>query len=439
MKLLKKLLPSMRKQKLLDARLALASFLTSKQLSAIELQTPDRRELIRAAACVVGTSEEQLTERIAARIGLPAMLRIPPMDYQLLEDKIALERLEAIGCAVITSGGIIGGVVCVEPAVLGTVSTIFGDTPKYLGTWSAISRTLSDARSSFQAAKEELQRTKAKKLIELAERALTLAITNAITHHATELTISKNKDDQLEYQILTKDLKSAVGAINKQVAPALTTLLKERASRRDPDEVTLSDGQIISYQVDMQTSGRGFRVEIHTAAKKSKVVYLTPVEHAKPIDSPTSVSPQPPPKDESDQSQSPKSTRAREVLLVEDGGQFAAILSKMLQKHSYIVKHASTGLEALTAVESGTVNPDLVICDVHMPEMNGFGFVRRLRTIQKFIQTPVIMLTSDDEDETHIRALSEGADAFVAKHEHPDILLAHVKRCLSRSNHLNAA
>ena len=430
MKLLQKLLPSIRRDKPLDARLALASFLTSKQLSAIELQTPDRRELIRTAASVIGTSEEELTERIATRIGIPAMLRIPPMDYQLLEDKIDLSRLEAIGCAVITSGGIIGGVVCVEPAALSTLTPIFGDTPKYLGTWSAISRTLSDARSSFQVAKEELQRERAKKLSDLAKRALTLAIQNAVTHQASALTITKNKDDQLEYQILTKDLKSAVGAINKQIAPALTALLKERTGRPEPEEITLSDAQTVSYLVDLQPSGRGFRVEIQNAQRKSKVVYLTPLEHPKPQE--VQATPLETPKD-------PRSVQTREVLLVEDGVQFAAILAKMLQKQSFIIKHVTSGLEALTAIESGSVNPDLVICDVHMPEMNGFGFVRQLRTIAKFIHTPVIMLTSDDEDETHIRALSEGADAFVAKHEHPDILFAHIRRCLARLSHSHAA
>ena len=82
--------------------------------------------------------------------------------------------------------------------------------------------------------------------------------------------------------------------------------------------------------------------------------------------------------------------------------------------------------------------PKVIICDLHMPEMNGKEFILCLKQDQRLRSIPVIMLTSDDGVEAEVAALETGADALVSKTKDPRVLCAQVLR-LSKSGSLQEA
>jgi CheY-like chemotaxis protein len=130
---------------------------------------------------------------------------------------------------------------------------------------------------------------------------------------------------------------------------------------------------------------------------------------------------------------------AQEILLVEDNPSIATVLKKMLAKTGATCRWFPDGASALEALMAGHVKPDVLLCDIHMPEMDGVTFVRRARLLPELRDTPILMLTSDEALETEVRSLKSGADAFVGKSEDPKVLLGYVERMLLRSARRTAA
>ena len=87
-----------------------------------------------------------------------------------------------------------------------------------------------------------------------------------------------------------------------------------------------------------------------------------------------------------------------------------------------------SGQEALEFLAKNTV--ELVLLDVHMPEMNGFEVIRKMKADEKFKQIPVIFLTGDNDRKTEIKGFSEGALDFITKPFIADIMLKRIKRIL---------
>ena len=95
-------------------------------------------------------------------------------------------------------------------------------------------------------------------------------------------------------------------------------------------------------------------------------------------------------------------------------------------------QHVGCGTQALKFLESAQSLPDLIVCDVHMPDMNGFDFLRRVRQDSHTKQISIIMLTSDASVETELSLIESGADVFLTKTQDPRILCAHARRLIDK-------
>lgn len=115
------------------------------------------------------------------------------------------------------------------------------------------------------------------------------------------------------------------------------------------------------------------------------------------------------------------------ILLVDDDLDLLAITGFALQQAGFLVVKASNGIEALDAFESE--QPDLAVCDINMPRMNGFELARVLRQRSDI---PLMMLTVRQEDEDIVRALELGADDYLTKPFSPRILVARIRALLRR-------
>ncbi|MGJ8656536.1 MAG: response regulator [Akkermansiaceae bacterium] len=102
------------------------------------------------------------------------------------------------------------------------------------------------------------------------------------------------------------------------------------------------------------------------------------------------------------------------ILIVDDGLVIRTVLSRKLQEKGYTVTAAVNGKNALEIIADG-LQPDLIILDVHMPELNGLETLRELRKTHTATQLPVIMATTKDEDEDIVNCFDAGASDFVSK------------------------
>ena len=117
---------------------------------------------------------------------------------------------------------------------------------------------------------------------------------------------------------------------------------------------------------------------------------------------------------------------AAKILVVEDDESMRDLLRLHLSGAGYDVTVAEDGLAAGYAVLKAL--PDLIICDIEMPNMDGFQFVAALREDRSLSKLPVIFLTSFEE--AHGRARELGACAFLTKPVLADWLLTAVRQAL---------
>lgn len=120
------------------------------------------------------------------------------------------------------------------------------------------------------------------------------------------------------------------------------------------------------------------------------------------------------------------------VLIVDDNPLITNVIEGLLGSQSYTVTTCKNGEEALNQLE--THEPfDLIICDVMMPKLDGYGFHTKLRERPEYHHVPFIFLTALDHEDEIFRGKESGADDYVVKPFNPKELLATVKGKLDRS------
>jgi two-component system, chemotaxis family, chemotaxis protein CheY len=120
---------------------------------------------------------------------------------------------------------------------------------------------------------------------------------------------------------------------------------------------------------------------------------------------------------------------ARKKILVVDDEKSIRLIIESTFRHDFTVISLSNGEEALALLDDGNV-PDLIICDLVMPKMDGFNFTHILRSSGFFDDIPLIILSGSEESQDRIRCFELGADDFLIKPFSPKELLARVRRRL---------
>jgi two-component system chemotaxis sensor kinase CheA len=111
--------------------------------------------------------------------------------------------------------------------------------------------------------------------------------------------------------------------------------------------------------------------------------------------------------------EAPTQTIATSILVVDDSITSRSLERSILEAHGYRVRVAVDGLEALELLR--IERADLVITDVQMPRMDGFGLVEALKADTRLKEIPVIIVSSLESPEDQERGLLLGADAYVVK------------------------
>jgi two-component system KDP operon response regulator KdpE len=113
------------------------------------------------------------------------------------------------------------------------------------------------------------------------------------------------------------------------------------------------------------------------------------------------------------------------ILVVEDEIQMRRFLRVALEGHGYRFSEATGGEEGL--VQAATRNPDVVLLDLGLPDLDGLEVVRRLR---EWSDVPVIVISAREQEEDKVRALDGGADDYLTKPFGAEELLARIRVAL---------
>lgn len=124
----------------------------------------------------------------------------------------------------------------------------------------------------------------------------------------------------------------------------------------------------------------------------------------------------------------------KKLLLVDDDPNLILLVKDYLEFRGYEVITAGNGKEALDAMDGFT--PDLIICDVMMPEMDGYSFVEKVREDPDVSWIPVMFLSAKGQSSDRVRGLTTGADVYMVKPFEPEELVAQVESSLKHTERL---
>ena len=116
--------------------------------------------------------------------------------------------------------------------------------------------------------------------------------------------------------------------------------------------------------------------------------------------------------------------RPFQVLIIDDDRQQATICSAILRRKGMVTQVCTSGREALQVLSA--FEPDLIVVDLHMPEMDGLQFTAQVREQQDYFTVPIIFLSGDEDPQTRFDALSLGGNDFLVKPIRPNHLIAAV-------------
>jgi len=118
----------------------------------------------------------------------------------------------------------------------------------------------------------------------------------------------------------------------------------------------------------------------------------------------------------------------RRVIAVDDSVTMRQMVTFTLRQAGYEVVEAADGRDALTKIQSQRV--DLVVTDLHMPNLDGIELIKRIRALPTYRFTPVLMLTTESQDRKKAEGQAAGATGWIVKPFQPEQLIKVVKRVL---------
>lgn len=125
--------------------------------------------------------------------------------------------------------------------------------------------------------------------------------------------------------------------------------------------------------------------------------------------------------------------RKRKVLLVDDEDALRRVMKDLLEREGYQVGEARDGIQALDQVDKFA--PDVIVLDLNLPGLDGYGVLSHLRSRPVTQDLPVIVLTAKGDEDNEVRVFRLGADDFLTKPFRARALSARLDVVLTRRRH----
>jgi type II secretory ATPase GspE/PulE/Tfp pilus assembly ATPase PilB-like protein/ActR/RegA family two-component response regulator len=123
--------------------------------------------------------------------------------------------------------------------------------------------------------------------------------------------------------------------------------------------------------------------------------------------------------------------RGPKVLLVDDEDQLRRVMRDLLERDGYEVTEAADGVQALDQIDRHA--PDIVVLDLNLPGLDGYGVLSHLRSRSATADIPVVVLTAKGDEDNEVRVFAMGADDFLTKPFRARALSARLQAVLARS------
>jgi DNA-binding NarL/FixJ family response regulator len=127
----------------------------------------------------------------------------------------------------------------------------------------------------------------------------------------------------------------------------------------------------------------------------------------------------------------------KQLLLVDDDPNLVLLVKDYLELRGYEVMTAEHGRDALRVLERQI--PNMIICDVMMPEMDGYSFVKFVRDNPRTSHIPVLFLSAKGQTQDRVTGLNTGADVYMVKPFEPDELIAQIEASLKQADRIGQA
>lgn len=122
---------------------------------------------------------------------------------------------------------------------------------------------------------------------------------------------------------------------------------------------------------------------------------------------------------------------SEKILIIDDDLDTLRLVGLMLQRQGYQISAATNGQQGLD--KAFDENPDMILLDIMMPDMDGYEVTRRLRSNPSTMETPILMFTAKTQMEDKVIGFEVGANDYLTKPTHPSELQARVKTLLARA------
>ncbi len=119
---------------------------------------------------------------------------------------------------------------------------------------------------------------------------------------------------------------------------------------------------------------------------------------------------------------------SKTIMTVDDSASVRQMVSFTLKEAGYNVIEASDGKDALSKIQNAELN--LIVTDLNMPNMDGIDLIKNVRTNPKHKFVPIIMLTTESQNEKKMEGKSAGATGWIVKPFKPEQLLNVVKKVI---------
>ena len=119
------------------------------------------------------------------------------------------------------------------------------------------------------------------------------------------------------------------------------------------------------------------------------------------------------------------------ILVVEDDPDLRRILKLQLESRGFEIVQAENGAEGFKAIQAAL--PHCVILDLMMPVMDGFGFLKRVRSIMSTKDVPILILTASEDERNKVRGFQYQANAYMSKPYDLEKLTEQVESLLAKA------
>ncbi|MFW6248192.1 MAG: response regulator [Bacteroidota bacterium] len=119
---------------------------------------------------------------------------------------------------------------------------------------------------------------------------------------------------------------------------------------------------------------------------------------------------------------------AKSILIVDDSESIREVVNFTLQNEGYEVLVGIDGKDALKFFDGRTI--DLIITDLHMPEMDGIGLIKEVRKMENYQRVPILFLTTESQAAKKMEAKEAGATGWIIKPFVPAKLIAAINKVL---------